>query len=128
MTEKVTNIKYKQMDRDPKIIKGFEAIEHMLFGEKSVGLHKTLRAFEITPGAIQKHLDDEFMTEVKQIIDDNKDYIFRESRIRAIRNMQLWIKGKENVGKDEAAEFLGRDIDRCKTEVINELLEKEGVR
>lgn len=52
--DRVTDIKYKQMDKDPELKNGTEAIERMFLGEKGVGLFSALG---ITPGKVQLHLD-----------------------------------------------------------------------
>lgn len=125
MDKKVTNIKYKQMDKDPEIKKVTNEMERFFFGEKGVGL---MAALGMNPGKIQKHLDEEFDKELDRILAENQDYIFRESRIRNADHMQEWINGKEKIDQDELMQEMSSNLKKCEIEVIQELMEGRDPR
>ncbi|MFI9225294.1 hypothetical protein ACIGQ5_22650 [Peribacillus frigoritolerans] len=90
---KVTNIKYKQMDKCLKI-KGNNEMERFVLGEKGVGL---LDHFGLTPGKIQKYLDEGKEKELEELIKEHRDYIFWEFRKRSAEMVQYMIKENEEL-------------------------------
>lgn len=85
----VIDIKYKQMDKDPEIKEITNGIERLILGDKAVGL---LEHLGLTPGKVQKSLDEKWEEELDELLEENKNYIFEESRIRSINMFQNWMK------------------------------------
>lgn len=121
--ERVVNIKYKQMDKDPQINKVVNEMEKMILGAKGIGL---LQELGLTPGRIQKSLDDQWEKEFQELIEENKDYIFWESRKRSATHVQDWLSKCKDKGinEKELTEEMKRSIKLCEIEVIKELVEK----
>lgn len=121
--KKITNIKYKQMDRDPEIKKVTNEMEKLFFGEKGIGLMGQLG---LNPGKIQKSLDDQWEKEFETMLEENQDYIFWESRKRAAEYNNDWLKGLKisSIPEEELKEQMEKSIKKAELEVIKELVEK----
>ena len=91
--KKVTNIRYKQMDRDPDIKDVTNSMERLILGEKGVGLSEHLG---LTPGKIQRFLDDEREKEIEALLEEHKEHIFWEARRRSADRVQAWIAEMKN--------------------------------
>lgn len=125
MKEKVTNIKYKQMDKDEEIKQVTNEMERYIFGEKGIGL---LDAMGMTPGKVQKSLDDQKENEIKDIIEEHKEYIFEESLKRVKRKFLEYAtdseKGNKMVSPEEEHYLLIEALESYKMEVIEELIQQ----
>lgn len=121
--KKITNIKYKQMDRDPEIKKVTNEMEKLFFGEKGIGLMGQLG---LNPGKIQKSLDDQWEKEFETMLEENQDYIFWESRKRAAEYNNDWLKELKisSIPEEELKEQMEKSIKKAELEVIKELVEK----
>lgn len=119
--KKVTPIKYKQLDNDPKIKQVTNEMEKHLLGEQGVGL---LDALGLTPGRTQKLLDDEFERNVETVMEKHKDYIVIERTKRAVEAMEIWIR--ENNGSSMVIEQFEKEGKKAELDIIRELMEKEG--
>lgn len=121
--KKITNIKYKQMDRDPEIKKVTNEMEKLFFGEKGIGLMGQLG---LNPGKIQKSLDDQWEKEFETMLEENQDYIFWESRKRAAEYNSDWLKELKisSIPEEELKEQMEKSIKKAELEVIKELVEK----
>jgi hypothetical protein len=123
--EKVTNIRYKQMDKDPEINDMMSSMERLILGEKGVGLSAHLG---MTPGKIQKFLDDEREKEIEAILEEHRDHIFWEARRRSAGQVQAWMaemKASETpITEEGMTEKLTESLKASEIEVIEELIEK----
>jgi hypothetical protein len=123
--EKVTNIRYKQMDKDPEINDMMNSMEHFILGKKGVGL---LEHLGMTPGKIQKFLDDEREKEIEAILEGHRDHIFWEARRRSAVRVQAWItemkESQSPVTEKDMTEKLDESLKACELEVMSELIEK----
>ena len=121
--KKITNIKYKQMDRDPEIKKVTDEMEKLFFGEKGIGLMGQLG---LNPGKIHKSLDDQWEKEFETMLEENQDYIFWESRKRAAEDNNEWLKELKisSIPEEELKEQMDKSIKKAEIEVIKELVEK----
>lgn len=119
--EKVTNIKYKQMDKDPVIKENINMMEQQILGEKGVGL---LNALGLSPGKIQKHLDDEMDREIDRIKEENKEYIIKERIDRALKKVEDQLK---EGNKFDLVIEMQEAIKEAELDIIKELMEKEGL-
>ncbi|MEQ2529148.1 hypothetical protein WMO40_20955 [Bacillaceae bacterium CLA-AA-H227] len=116
---KVTNIKYKQMDKDPEIKKVTNSMEKLILGEKGVGL---MDALGLTPGRIQKYLDDSRNEEFEQLLDEHKEYIFWESRKRSAKDLESYMKEHTFKSIDDMTNKLEEFLKKSEIEVIQELV------
>ncbi|KAB2329425.1 hypothetical protein [Bacillus mesophilum] len=124
-SEKVSNIKYKRMDNDPDIKRTITEIERLILGEKGIGL---MDALKITPGRVQKQLDDEWDQEFERILEDNKDYIFWEARKRSAAHVHKWIEEQKNeINEEDLLSRMQEGLKLAEIEVVRELLEREGL-
>lgn len=89
MDEKVTDINYKRMDKDPDLKRDINAMERMFLGEKGLGI---MAALGLTPGRIQKGIDEQREAEFNRILEENKEYVFWETRKRSSENMRVWVE------------------------------------
>lgn len=121
----VINIKYKQMDKDPEIKKVINGMERFILGDRAVGLMEHLG---LTPGRIQKTLDEQFEKEFDELIEKHKTYIFEESRKRSFDMLQKWTNEMNNpngkITKEELMKKMGEEQQKAEIQVIKELLEK----
>ncbi|MGX1266629.1 hypothetical protein RKD55_004573 [Rossellomorea marisflavi] len=122
---KVTNIRYKQMDRDPEIKAVTNDIERLILGEQGVGFSEHLG---ITPGKVLKSLEDQRQKEIEALLEEHHDHIFWEARKRSAIGVQAWItemKESETPITEEAmTEKLTESTKASEIEVIEELIEK----
>lgn len=123
--ENVTDIKYKQMDRDEDIRKTTNEMERFILGDKGVGL---LEHLGLTPGKIQKQLDDEWDKAFEALLEEHKDHIFWEARRRSAVKVEEWRKEMTDSGntltEDKIIEVLQETLKEAETEVVKELVEK----
>lgn len=123
--EKVTNIRYKQMDKDPEINDMMNGMERLILGEKGIGL---LEHLGMTPGRIQKFLDDEREKEIEAILEEHRDHIFWEARRRSADRVHTWItemrESESPVTEEDMTKKLQESLKACELEVIGELIEK----
>ncbi|WP_255449895.1 hypothetical protein [Bacillus sp. BPN334] len=91
--KKIVDIKYKQMDKDPEIKEITNAMERFVLGDKGVGL---LEGLGLTPGGIQKSLDEQWEIDVNKMIEEHKSYILQESQKRSLDMMKKWIQDMED--------------------------------
>ncbi|WP_255292408.1 hypothetical protein [Bacillus cereus] len=121
----VINIKYKQMDKDPEIKKVINGMERFILGDRAVGLMEHLG---LTPGRIQKNLDEQWETEFDELIEEHKTYIFEESRKRSFDMLQKWTNEMNNpnekITKEELMKKMGEEQQKAEIQVIKELLDK----
>lgn len=111
------------MDRDPEIKKVTNEMERFFFGEKGVGLIEELG---LNPGKVQKSLDEQLDREFEEMIEENKEYIFFESRKRAAEMDMEWFKEQKaspNL-EEELKERMEQSIKEKELEIIKELVEK----
>ncbi|MBK5491761.1 hypothetical protein [Bacillus sp. TH13] len=73
--KKIIDIKYKQMDKNPEIKEITNTMERFVLGDKGVGL---LEHLGLTPGRIQKSLDEQWEIDVNKMIEEHKSYILQE--------------------------------------------------
>lgn len=123
--EKVTHIKYKQMDKDENIRKTTNEMERFILGDKGVGLMEHLG---LTPGKIQKHLDDEWDRAFEELLEEHKDHIFWESRRRSAVKVQQWRREMDDsditITVDDVMAAIRDTLKEAETEVVRELVEK----
>lgn len=120
--KKVTDIKYKQMDKDPEIKKVSNEMERSILGEKGVGL---MDALSMTPGRVQRFLDEENEKEFDRILAENKEYILEERTNRAIAKIEA---GEYKVDNPEDMQSVfNAAVKEQELIVIQELLKKEGM-
>ncbi|XKK19918.1 hypothetical protein HFP67_31200 [Bacillus sp. CB102A.1] len=91
--KKIVDIKYKQMDKDPEIKEITNAMERFVLEDKGVGL---LEGLGLTPGRIQKSLDEQWEIDVNKMIEEHKSYILQESQNRSLDMMKKWIQDMED--------------------------------
>ena len=80
MDDKITDIKYKQLDKNSEIRGVTGEMEKLLLGEQGIGL---LNDLGLTPGRLQKSLDEQFNKDFEELLEKHKEYIFGESRKRS---------------------------------------------
>lgn len=123
--EKVTDIKYKQMDKDQGIRKTTNEMERFILGDKGVGLMEHLG---LTPGKIQKHLDEEWDKAFEAMLEEHKDHIFWEARRRSADKVEKWRREMDDSGtmftSDEMIKMLQDSLKEAEIEVVKELVEK----
>lgn len=119
---KVSKIKYKQMDRDPEIKKVTNEMEQLIFGEKGIGL---MGGLGLSPGKIQKSLDNQWKKGFEKLLVEHQEYIFFESRKRAVELDRKWISEQgDDIQEDKLLERMQKSIKQSELEVIGELVEK----
>lgn len=122
---KVTDIKYKQMDKDQDIRKTTNQMERFILGDKGVGLMEHLG---LTPGKIQKYLDDEWDHAFEALLEEHKDHIFWEARRRSADKVEKWRREKDAAGTafttDDVIGMLQESLKEAEIEVVKELVEK----
>lgn len=120
----VIDIKYKQMDKDPEIKEIINGIERIILGDKAVGL---LEHLGLTPGKVQKSLDEQWEREFDDLLEENKKYIFEESRNRSNNMFQMWMKEIKGTEIKFTEETIFAKLEEFKKEaelqVIKELVE-----
>lgn len=120
----VINIKYKQMDKDPEIKEIVNGIERLILGDKAVGL---LEHLGLTPGKVQKSLDEQWEREFDDLLEENKNYIFEETRNRSINMFQMWMKEMKGTEIKFTEETIFAKLEEFQQEaelqVIKELVE-----
>lgn len=122
---KVTNIKYKRMDKDHEIKDTINGMEKMVLGDKGVGL---LEHLGLTPGTIQKSLDEQWDKDFEALLEEHKEFIFWESRKRSAACLEEWM----NERKDSNVRFTQEDViqkmqsslKHAELDVLKELVEK----
>ena len=120
--QKVSEIKYKQMDRDPKIKKVTNEMEQLIFGEKGIGI---MEGLGLNPGKIQKSLDDQWKKDFEKLLVEHQEYIFLESRKRSVELDRKWISEQGNdIQEDKLLERMQNSIKQSELAVIGELVEK----
>lgn len=121
---KVTDIKYKRMDKDQDIRKTTNEMERFILGDKGVGLMEHLG---LTPGRIQKHLDEEWDKSFEALLEEHKDHIFWESRRRSADTVQKWRQEMDDSGtmfsSDDMIKVLQDSLKEAEIEVVKELVE-----
>ena len=120
--KKVTDIKYKQMDKDPEIKEVTNEMERLILGEKGVGL---MDALNMTPGRVQLFLDEENDREFDRILAENKEYILEERTNRAIAKIEAGEYKAEN--PEDMQSVFNAAVKEQELIVIQELLKKEGL-
>lgn len=120
---KVTNIKYKQLDKDPEFKESINNIERLVMGEKAVGLFEHLG---LTPGKVQKHLDEMFDQQVEELIVKNKDYIFKERMERGLKRMEAFLEDP-TTDKTRYPEYFAQVTREVELEIIKELIKEEEI-
>ncbi len=125
MTEKnnVTNIKYKQLDRNKEIKETTNALEELVLGKKGIGL---LDHLGLTPGRIQKSLDEQFDLDFENLLEEHKEFIILESRKRSGKHMEQWINNqdKKEYNHEEVTEEMTKILKQAEIEVVQELVDK----
>ncbi|SEG78580.1 hypothetical protein SAMN04487919_12645 [Bacillus sp. ok061] len=120
----VINIKYKQMDKDPEIKEITNEIERIILGDKAVGL---LEHLGLTAGKVQKFLDEQWEKEFDELLEENKNYIFEETRNRSINMFQMWMKEMKGTEIKFTEEIIFEKLDefqrKAELQVIEELVE-----
>lgn len=81
------------MDKNPEIKEITNTMERFVLGDKGVGL---LEHLGLTPGRIQKSLDEQWEIDVNKMIEEHKSYIFEESQKRSLDMMKNWIQDMED--------------------------------
>lgn len=121
----VTDIKYKQMDKDADIRQATNQMERLVLGEKGVGL---LDHLGLTPGKIQRHLDEEWDRAFEELLQEHKDYIFRESRKRSAEDVEKWRKEMDDTetrfSVDDIIQKLQESQKSAEMEVVKELVDQ----
>lgn len=122
---KVTDIKYKQMDKDEDIRKTTNEMERFILGDKGVGL---LEHLGLTPGKVQKQLDEEWDKAFEALLEEHKDHIFWESRRRSADKIQKWRQEMDDsetvITADDVMAAIRDSLKESETEVVKELVEK----
>ncbi|HIE8455904.1 TPA: hypothetical protein ACXPT9_004930 [Bacillus cereus] len=122
---KIIDIKYKQMDKDPEIKEITNAMERLVLGDKGVGL---LEGFGLNPGRIQKSLDEQWEIDVNKIIEEHKSYILQESQKRSLDMMKKWIQDMEDskmeIKKEATFKKLQELQQEAEIQVIKELVDE----
>jgi hypothetical protein len=122
---KITNIKYKQMDRDSEIKETTNNMERLILGDKGVGILKELG---LTPGKIQKYLDEQWDRRFSEILEEHKEYIFWESRKRSTVMVQEWLSRMNEsdtpFNQDELTDKMREALKVSEIEVVKELIEE----
>lgn len=116
----VTNIKYKQLDKDKGVSLMIEDMERYILGEKGVGLSKHLG---LTPGKVQKALDDQWDEEFEKLLKEHGEYIFWESRKRSAEKMQNQIK-MSKISMEDIEKVMEQSLKEAELEVVKELVDK----
>lgn len=120
----IINIKYKQMDKDPEIKEIVNGIERLILGDKAVGL---LEHLGLTPGKVQKSLDEQWESEFDDLLEENKNYIFEETQNRSINMFQMWMKEMKGTEIKFTEETIFAKLEEFRQEaelqVIKELVE-----
>lgn len=123
--KKIIDIKYKQMDKDPEIKEITNAMERFVLGDKGVGL---LEGLGLTPGRIQKSLDEQWEIDVNKMIEEHKSYILEESQKRSLDMMQKWIQDMEDskmeIKKEATFKKLQELRQKAEIQVIKELADE----
>lgn len=124
--KKVTNIRYKQADRDPKTKAFIKDLEQNTFGDKGVGLFEYLG---FSPGKILKHLDDKHEEEFEDLLREHEDYIFWEARKRSNETIRSWLEemqetNQEHLIEERLPEIMQEAIKAQEIKVVEELVNK----
>lgn len=122
---KVTDIKYKQLDKDPEIKQHVSSMESIIFGDAGIGLMDSLG---MNPGRIQKSLDEQLERKFDEVLKENKEFILKESRVRALPIYEEWLNdslshGQENTPNELSAKFI-EILKEKEVEIIIELMDK----
>lgn len=122
---KVTDIRYKQVDRDPDVKAVTNDIERLILGEKGIGLSEHLG---ITPGKVLQSLENERKNAIEALLEEHHDHIFWEARKRSAVQVQAWMTEMKTSGEPitekAMAEKLTESTKASEIEVIDELIEK----
>jgi hypothetical protein len=121
---KVTDIKYKQMDKDEDIRKTTNGMERFILGDKGVGL---LEHLGLMPGKIQKHLDEEWDKAFEELLEEHKDHIFWEARRRSADMVQKWRQEMDDsrtvFTAGDMMKVLHDSLKEAEIEVVKELVD-----
>ncbi|PEY47889.1 hypothetical protein CN348_24290 [Bacillus cereus] len=123
--KKIINIKYKQMDKNLEIKEVTNTMERFVLGDKGVGL---LEHLGLTPGRIQKSLDEQWEIDVNKMIEEHKSYILEESQKRSLDMMKNWIQDMEDskteIKKEATFKKLQEVRKKAEMQVIQELADE----
>ena len=115
---KVTDIKYKQLD------KHMNSMESFIFGDAGVGL---MDSIGLTPGRIQKYLDEQLEREFEEVLKENKEFILKESRARALPIYEEWLHDSfshsEEIPQNELSSKFIEIVKEKEVEIIKELMD-----
>ncbi|WP_242291523.1 hypothetical protein [Bacillus cereus group sp. BfR-BA-01356] len=123
--KKIIDIKYKQMDKNLEIKEITNTMERFVLGGKGVGL---LEHLGLTPGRIQKSLDEQWEKDVNKMIEEHKSYILEESQKRSLDMMKNWIQDMEDskteIKKEATFKKLQELRKKAEMQVIQELADE----
>lgn len=112
------------MDKDLELKEIVNGIERLILGDKAVGL---LEHLGLTPGKVQKSLDQQWEREFDDLLEENKNYILEESRNRSNNMFQMWMKEIKGTEIKFTEETIFAKLEEFKQEaelqVIKELVE-----
>lgn len=98
----------------------------MLKGAESSGL---LDSSEMTPEKLQRFLDDQWEQIAEKTLSDHQEYIFTETRARALDKFKQWMTDykQDSISEKELDIVMSSCMETSEQEVVYELFVREGL-